>query len=302
MLLTNLLSAKSRSRAHLRGDLSLLPQAKDANANEPKQRTFRYSDPFIEKAEAIIYAWKSGGTSRSRRWSYADLEKWGWFMNPEDTNFNIGPLRATYEALQIRKDSPPNVKVNWGHSGNAEDSKATGAVYTQAFNVASGVVAVSWMQSPDAAIADFKRQKIAWPWPAPKLKRWSDVTFLLWQEHCRQANVDPAGLEWVFHVNISNMETREVIFGVLGEEEHLVPWPGRSFDIDGEEGKRLLGSPNGSGTGWLLADYAKIFLGKVIDRIVVFDPAAQPGERRSIDQVKPCMGIHIADRPADLWQ
>jgi len=93
-----------------------------------------------------------------------------------------------------------------------------------------------------------------------------------------------------------------VIFGVLGEEEHLVPWPGRSFDIGGEEGKRLLGSPNGSGTGWLLADYAEMFRGKVIDRIVVFDPAVQAGERRSIDQVKPCMGIHIADRPAETWQ
>lgn len=223
-------------------------------------------------------------------------------MDPGDTNSNIGPLRATYEALRISKDSPPNIKVNWGHFGDTEESKATGAVYTQAFNVASGVIAVSWIQSHDAAIADFKRQKSPWPWPAPELKRWSDVTFLLWQEHCRKGNVDPAGLEWVFHVNISNMETREVIFGVLGEEEHLVPWPGRSFDIDGEEGKRLLGSPNGSGTGWLLADHAEMFQGKVTDRIVVFDPAVQPGGRRSIDQVKPCMGIHIADRPAELWQ
>ncbi|KAI6974989.1 hypothetical protein KC355_g11451 [Hortaea werneckii] len=192
------------------------------------------------------------------------------------------------------------MKVNWGHSGNAEDSKATGAVYTQAFNVASGVIAVSWMQSPDAAIADFKRQKIAWPWPAPKLKRWSDVTFLLWQEHCDKGNVGPAGLEWVFHVNISNMETREVVFSVLEEGEPLGPWPGRSFDIGGEGGKRLLGSPNGSGTGWLLADYAEMFQRKVIDRIVVFDPAAPTGKRRSDDQAKPCMGIHVADRPADL--
>lgn len=133
-------------------------------------------------------------------------------MDPGDTNFNIGPLRATYEALQISKDSPSNLKVIWGHFGDTEESKATGAVYTEAFNVASGVIAVSRMQSPNAVIADFKRQKFAWPWPAPKLKRWSDVTFLLWQEHCRKGNVDPAGLEWGFHVNISNMETRESDF------------------------------------------------------------------------------------------
>lgn len=301
VLLTNLLSAKSRNNAHLRGILGLLSQTENSNAAEFKQRHSRYSDPFIEKAEAFIYAWESGGTPDPRRWCYADLEKWGWYMDPGDTNSNIGPLRATYEALQISKDSPSNVKVNWRHFGNAEDSKATGAVYTQTFNVAAGVIAVSWIQSPDAAIAEIRRQGFAWRWPAPKLKRWSDVTFLLWQEHCRKANVDPAGLEWVFHVGISNAETRGVIFEVLGEGKHLVPWPGRSFDISGEEGKRLMGCPNGSGTGWLLADHADVFQGKVIDQIVVFDPAAQTGKQRSSAHVRPCMAIHIADAPTNPW-
>ncbi|GAB1737967.1 hypothetical protein NU219Hw_g2480t1 [Hortaea werneckii] len=300
MLLINLLSTKSRNHARLRGSSSLLPQTEDVNVIGTKQHHSRYSDPFVEKAESFIYAWRSGGTTRPRRWSYADLKRWGWSMDPEDTNFNIGPLRATYEALQISKDSPPKVKVNCGHFENTKGSQATGAVYTQAFNVGAGVIAVSWIRSPDAAIADFKRQRFAWPWPAPELKRWSDVTFLLWQLHCRKGDVNPAVLEWVFHVNISNAETRDVIFEVLEDGENLVPWPGRSFEVSGEKGKRLLGSPNGSGTGWLLADYAEIFQGKVIDRIVVFDPAIHRGTRRSIDQVKPCMGIHVADRPVAM--
>ncbi|GAB1725863.1 hypothetical protein NU195Hw_g2587t1 [Hortaea werneckii] len=295
------LSAKFRHQARLHGDSSLLLRFEDANATESKQRIFRYTDPFVEKAEALIYAWRSGGTPHPRRWCYADLERWGWRADPGDTSFNLGPLRATYEALQISKDNSSNVKVNWGHFRNAEDSKATGAAYTQAFNVASGVIAVSWIRSPDTAIADFKRRNCAWPWSAPVLKRWSDVTFLLWQEHCRQANVDPAGLEWVFHVNISNMETREIIFGVLEEEEPLGPWPGRSFEISEERGKRLLGSPNGSGTGWLLADHAEILPGKVIDQIVVFDPTARIEERKRNAYVRPCMGIHVADGPANLW-
>ncbi|KAI7092057.1 hypothetical protein KC356_g252 [Hortaea werneckii] len=74
-----------------------------------------------------------------------------WFLNislivvcvdPGDTNFNIGPLYATHEALQISKDSSSDMKVKWGHFRNAEDSTATASAYTQAFDVASGVIAV----------------------------------------------------------------------------------------------------------------------------------------------------------------
>lgn len=65
--------------------------------------------------------------------------------------------------------------------------------------------------------------------------------------------------------------------------------------------KALPGSPNESGTGWILTQHREAFPDEVVDRIEIHDPAARPGVNRSDENIKPCMAIHIADGPAGLW-
>ena len=93
--------------------------------------------------------------------------------------------------------------------------------------------------------------------PLPKLRRWSDVTFLVMQmlndEYISQGEEfdEPYGhLQWVFHTLVSNRKTLAIIELVLGDDKDAIgPWPGRKFSVKTAEGKALLGSPNCSGTG-----------------------------------------------------
>jgi len=46
----------------------------------------------------------------------------------------------------------------------------------------------------------------------------------------------------------------------------------------------------------MLGQHKRAFAGKVVDRIVVYDPAGS-GKDRPDDKAEPCMAVHIADKP-----
>ncbi|KAK5122824.1 hypothetical protein LTR85_003739 [Meristemomyces frigidus] len=260
----------------------------------------------IQKGSAFICAWESGTAPQSEFLQYSDLDKWGWSSDPENVDFNVGPVRAAFSDLGLSINSPPNQKESCGHFDDKTTDgtlyKATGAEYQQTFNVEQGIIIVAWIHSPVAVIQEYKDDNYQWPWPAPQLWRWSDVSFLLWQQQCSDSGKPVAGLEWVFHETIMNDSTKALIFQALGGNANsITSWPGKTFHACTDAGKALIGSPNASGTAWMLAQHNTALAGKVIDRIVVYDPAAQPGRNRPEAQIKPCMAIHVTDGPSGLW-
>jgi hypothetical protein len=47
-------------------------------------------------------------------------------------------------------------------------------------------------------------------------------------------------------------------------------WPGVTFDIESEEGKAILGTPNGAGTAWLLIQRKRELGRRRIEKVTVF--------------------------------
>ena len=47
-------------------------------------------------------------------------------------------------------------------------------------------------------------------------------------------------------------------------------WPGISFEVESEEGRAILGTPNGSGVAWMLGQHKGQFAGKRVERVTVF--------------------------------
>ncbi|KAL8662684.1 MAG: hypothetical protein Q9202_004468 [Teloschistes flavicans] len=114
------------------------------------------------------------------------------------------------------------------------------------------------------------------PLPAalPPLNRFSDIAWYLWTDILRRdedgpadslfVNAhkdprDPSRLQYVGHNLITNSLTAAVIAHVIEERnegEGYMPWPGVTLDVaEEEEGKALLGTPNGVGTAWLYMDH-----------------------------------------------
>ncbi|KAF7869926.1 hypothetical protein EAF04_004710 [Stromatinia cepivora] len=90
---------------------------------------------------------------------------------------------------------------------------------------------------------------------APDLQAWSDITFLEWSEECASHKTPLTNLNHVIQCHITNEETIEVIEEILGERgTKLTPWGCKILMGDESgHGTALLGTPNGKGIGWILA-------------------------------------------------
>jgi hypothetical protein len=108
-----------------------------------------------------------------------------------------------------------------------------------------------------------KGQKESEKFKFPKLNHWFDIAFLQWAS-LGADDVDP-DLKFVARVIITNCDTITVLQTVLANlpkkynlgDQFLPRWPGVTFTMETEEGKTLLGTPNGSGIAWLLAQHKK---------------------------------------------
>ena len=95
-------------------------------------------------------------------------------------------------------------------------------------------------------------QEISERW-VPPLNRWSDVTWLMWKEKNGGNN-----LRYIGHDYITNEASEAIMRYIFNKYRHsqVVPWPGLDFTMDKDEGRALLGTPNGIGTARLLIDRA----------------------------------------------
>ena len=129
----------------------------------------------------------------------------------------------------------------------------------------------------------------------PPLNRWSDITWLLWNETTKG---NPNNLRYIGHDRIGNLKTQLVMEYVFKkhadppgpdegsdtdsdseseeEEEDEPEFPGLVFGMDTDEGKALLGTPNGIGTARLLIDRVKS-LGRREPKVYIFSRGDSKG-------------------------
>lgn len=96
--------------------------------------------------------------------------------------------------------------------------------------------------------------------PPPKkqlvpLQRWSDVVALTWSHLCQQKKQPQSNLKWILQTNVVEGHTRQIVDEALGDYSSLKAWPGVTYDLTEPTGLALLGSANGNGAGWLLAQH-----------------------------------------------
>ena len=119
------------------------------------------------------------------------------------------------------------------------------------------------------------------------LSKLSDILFLAWQYGCDLKKTSPGSLKYVFRSWIVNADTLAILNQALQNANVAPPrpWPGQEFSMSTEEGKALLGSPNGIAIGWMLVDRQTTFPGKTVTKVTVFEN----------DQGDPSMVFTIGD-------
>lgn len=82
-------------------------------------------------------------------------------------------------------------------------------------------------------------------------------------------------LTYVFRFNVVIQETRVNAATAIGVSiadigTSLTYWPGRKFSVNTAQGQALLGSPNGGGVAWLLAQHKAALGNRAVTDVTVF--------------------------------
>lgn len=206
--------------------------------------------------------------------AYTDLADHGYIEEPTPEPFTLEPLRECLRGLgvddKMEDVGGKNVAVYHVHSEerviDGERYPPTQAYFSQITNHSDGVlVAHANNTAPHMGILSEPPTTTY-----PPLHHWSDIAYLQYLGASPPA--DTLNLNFVIRYSIHNLTTIAVITRILEDRdvEVLPKWPGITFAAESEEGKAVLGTPNGSGTVYLLAQHGAKVGRKGVGRVTVF--------------------------------
>ncbi|EMD67412.1 hypothetical protein COCSADRAFT_83739 [Bipolaris sorokiniana ND90Pr] len=178
---------------------------------------------------------------------------------------------------------------------NGRRYRATGGHFIIGVNNLDGYIFLIDRSSPET------KARMLWDIPPhipiprdemPALRSSSDITWGLWNRM--------SGINAFISFEVVNEETGRLIEHAMEKNGHdeVPPWPGVRFNPETEEYRALLGSPNGIGVGYFLAQHKREMGGnKYVSHIIVFmedDPTGiieptqelQNGEQTHMEGVK----------------
>ncbi|KAF2876222.1 hypothetical protein BDV95DRAFT_560268 [Massariosphaeria phaeospora] len=206
-----------------------------------------------------------------------DLKKWGYGSLEYDDYYDFKwsiPIKKALENIGVsakkKDEGGPNRAWNWEHESEVTiDGKKylpTGATFLNIFNPEDGVI-IAWGNYGPAYRAKKKDPPIEL---LPKLQKWSDVAFLQWYATSGKGD-STKNINYILQTPIENEESVSLIERALANtKKELKTWPGVEFDAESDEGKAILGSPNGSGIGFFLTQHKKWLGNKMVVKLTVF--------------------------------
>lgn len=173
-------------------------------------------------------------------------------------------------------------------------SQGTLAEYDNLYDLTSGAIWAINNLSPGKANA-----RSGGAAPLPDLQLWSDVVFLEWAKRAGGAD-SIKDLKFVLRLWIVNVETCDVIAHALRrlhparEESRLVHFENEAdIPVESEEGKALLGTPNGRGVAWLLVRHRRQLGRKTVAGVRVWVDGTCV--EMDMELCRPNMGFYVRD-------
>jgi hypothetical protein len=221
-----------------------------------------------QKLLALLY---NSAVEQSPYVSSEDLTTWGYHTRALNLP-GIGGLSPSVLDLGIHTEGNDFTIITTEHTHDVTiDGKcipATEAEFSSTINTRAGLICAEYSFGPA-----YCANRTEWDAgvPLPNLKHWSDVAFLQWSSLKRTA---PGELKYVLRSRISEKDTLAVIAELvanLSDEYRYLGWPGISFDMArSDHAKALLGTPNGSGVAWLLAQHRSQLGWKDVSEVRLF--------------------------------
>ncbi|KAF1914819.1 hypothetical protein BDU57DRAFT_596691 [Ampelomyces quisqualis] len=185
-------------------------------------------------------------------------------------------------------------EVAGGEKFRACDSglSATKAHFEFLVDVDGGAIFALYLDSPKSSARRewYGNRKDANPALLPRLRFFSDIMWAYWVRD----NPKIKDIRYFFVLGISNDQTNQVIASVLQKKgKTLSAWPGLTVGTESDEGKALLGSPNGATFAYFLLQHKAQLGYKTISKVTIFRPDSDD----DIEFVDASLLFHVVDAP-----
>lgn len=217
-----------------------------------------------------------------------NLRRYGYTLKYPDRPFPSESLRSALDTIGSQDDvivaATDFVHMIHNHTqANSVDGQTyepTCATFAQICNPTAGILIadMNWTAFHVSALGIDDRMTEAFP----PLLHWSDIAFLQYKLACENVFGSAAtklDIRYIFRFSIINSETISILTKIVNEHGSglFEVWPGLTIDPQSEQGKAILGTPNGSGVLHLLAQHQKELGKKSIGKISLFY-APKPGD------------------------
>lgn len=252
--------------------------------NDTKQLAVRALDQadynqFVRNGKGLAAALESSDECVAQsEWTKDDaLAAWGWYRMRKS---RVGPVsfftatKQVYEYVGASMNQDDNHRAYDSHSDNKQIGGVayykTGAEFDIRYN--PNMIIAENIYGAENEGRNQQPPVTGNPNPYPKLRIWSDVTFLEYQKFMQDTDQPLDGLEAVWHRVVSNTKTRDLAARLFRKAQWTdVPdWPGRDFLPGSDDFHALIGSNNGKGVAYLLLQHREQLGTKTITKVRVW--------------------------------
>ncbi|RMZ05100.1 hypothetical protein D0860_06083 [Hortaea werneckii] len=202
-----------------------------------------------------------------------DLASYGWTQTVNRAIELQEPFQSIWSALDIPLTDVR--RIEWKHNKQSTHTGPEGTIYqptgARYNNIYCKQIIIGDFNFGPDTMGGRKSLPMVGGEIIP-LKQWSDVTFLQYQEYCKQHATETLpfeaclrGLRGILRANVVSAKTREIANVALQKSgKEVASWDKRTtWTIDEEAAQALLATPNGQGVAWFLAQH-KAQLGRKI--------------------------------------
>lgn len=219
---------------------------------------------LTETGKAFVLALQSTDTCITQsEWTTEDsLNTWGWNRARQtnvDPTSSLNATKIVYDFVGASIGTDANHRATDTHSDkevvDGNIYYQTGAKFDSLYN--SALISVLSIRGVEYQGKTQDPPVTGDPNPYPKLKLWSDVTFLEYQQFMKDSGQAVDGLKAVWHSAIINSETLDLASRLCKVDDwtNIPVWPGKDFEPGTDEFAAMIGSDNGKGVVYLLLQH-----------------------------------------------
>ncbi|KAI7331134.1 hypothetical protein KC315_g5313 [Hortaea werneckii] len=209
-----------------------------------------------------------------------DLAAYGWTQAVNRVIELQEPFKAIWLALSVPLTDVR--RIEWKHNKQSAHTGPEGTIYQPTggrYNniYCKEIIIGDFNFGPDT-MGGRKSPPMVGTEIVP-LKQWSDVTFLQYQEYCKQQSTIQSPVEaclkhlrGILRANVVSAKTRRIADEALQKSgKVLANWDKRAtWTIDEEAAQALLATPNGQGVAWFLAQHKAQLGRKIVTEVSMF--------------------------------